>query len=90
MNTTPDSPETDSIGQEVQPKKRRAKKAEDGPRCEGCVYWLEDKGEGTIGRSGDCRRYPPTVMLDSEDVMTCAFSYTDNTHWCGEFKQRVQ
>ena len=61
-----------------------------GPTCDGCVYWVENKDEGSIGRCGDCRRYPPTVLLDSKDAMICVFPYTESTDSCGEFKQKVQ
>ena len=58
--------------------------------CAECVHWVENKEEGSVGRCGDCRRYPPRVMLDSEDSVMCVFPYTDHSDLCGEFKQRTQ
>lgn len=90
MSNSPDSADSDSIGQKVPKKQPPAKKAEDGPKCEACRFWVEDKEPGSVGRCGECRRNPPSVLLDSEDAMMCIWPFTDDTHWCGEFRQRVQ
>lgn len=58
--------------------------------CAQCVFWLEDKEPGSVGRCGTCRRFPPTVLLDSEDSVMSLWPYTEATDLCGEFKQRVQ
>ena len=69
-----------------------AKKPEspDSDSCASCVHWIEDKEPGGIGRFGECRRYPPAVLLNSEDEPVCLWPMTDDTHCCGEFKQRTQ
>lgn len=63
---------------------------QEADRCEECATWHEDKEPGTVGRCGECRRYPPTVMLNSEDEPMCMWPMTEASDFCGEFTQRVQ
>lgn len=52
--------------------------------CANCRFWKEDKEEGTVGRTGQCLRYPPTVHYDPEDGAFSAWPFTEAEESCGE------
>lgn len=37
-----------------------------------------------------CRRYPPVLIIDSDDEYRYGYPYVDRNDWCGEFKSRKE
>jgi hypothetical protein len=69
----------------------------DKQSCGNCLFWLVDCTGN--GRRGECRRYPPAVILiDSsmDDDFDHTFNHSTDTEfpttldstWCGEWKQK--
>ena len=48
--------------------------------CGNCRFWL-----GEDGRTGECRRNPPTVLDDNEEFQFPEMSRGD---WCGEWRAK--
>ena len=48
--------------------------------CGNCRFWL-----GEDGRTGECRRNPPTVLDDNEEFQFPEMSRGD---WCGEWRSK--
>jgi len=64
-------------------------------KCEDCIFWYVHYEIG--GELGECRRYPPTVILnDWKETVENADKSFSNSLWpivhnndcCGEFKQK--
>ena len=62
-----------------------------GYSCGKCRYWqktekLVSAGDDTI--IGKCRRHPPQ-MIDDEARVLWMWPDTWETHWCGEYGDRI-
>jgi hypothetical protein len=51
--------------------------------CLHCSYALFEQDD-----IGICRRYPPSVILEDEDL-SCTHPLILHEDWCGEFKRKV-
>jgi hypothetical protein len=61
--------------------------AGDEPACAACVYWTETTERGDTVRNGQCRRYPPAILHDSDDGPYCLQPMLESDEWCGEFRR---
>jgi hypothetical protein len=58
--------------------------------CRDCRWWNPLPGAGAAVQSGECRRYPPSVLpsaLDyhsSTEMSDRGFPLTGENDWCGE------
>jgi len=50
--------------------------------CETCLYFRKRRE-----RSGDCRRYPPTIPFGENALQFPAVPFTS---WCGEYKPKEE
>lgn len=62
------------------------------PKCEDCKFWNPPVTEG---RKGSCRRYPPTLISDTQGSLDNVFSdiwtgypNVDSHDWCGELEPK--
>lgn len=58
-------------------------------RCKGCRYFVPTHAPGT----GDCHRFPPTVMVMPDDGTGYTVQVRPNMRdedWCGEFRPGKQ
>ena len=76
--------------------------------CENCKFWRPvSEGHPAIkshycepGEAGDCRRYPPVMLQESEIDWEAADAFflspmgwfhpcTDQEYWCGEYQRKA-
>ncbi len=51
-------------------------------KCETCRFFLN------TGRlRGECRRFPPKMLIDEEQGYVAVFPDTPKSNWCGEYQQ---
>jgi hypothetical protein len=53
--------------------------------CQHCKHWKEAIDSSATERFGECRRFPPQVLIYSEDTPGCEHPLTAPDHYCGEF-----
>lgn len=53
--------------------------------CETCLYWRYQRATTANIKYGDCRRYPPIPLVDSNDSDFERFPETPPGEWCGEY-----
>lgn len=68
----------------------RAKKTEIvQAACMTCAYFIREQATKTMQPEyGDCRRYPPTVVVD-EEGMSSVWPLVEMTDGCGEWRARM-
>ena len=54
-------------------------------RCATCVFFDANTLEP---ERGYCRRFAPTVIINSKDEHTTTWPYVNITEWCGEYEKR--
>lgn len=54
------------------------------PRCENCRWAILTGGYGAI----ECRRNPPTAVLDPLTIPKGRFPIVRPSDWCGEFQAK--
>lgn len=55
--------------------------------CGKCVFFVEITNNTMVNRIGQCRRFPPVVVMDEEETpkLSYEFPLTTDTSWCGEY-----
>ena len=48
--------------------------------CKNCKYWDDYY----------CRRYPPKVMISSNDNISSCLAYTTEHEFCGDYKKKLK
>jgi hypothetical protein len=55
-------------------------------QCGKCLYWERDEN---VASTGECRRYPPRVVMvregDGRETASSEWPLTLSTAWCGEW-----
>jgi hypothetical protein len=69
-------------------KKRAQPLPETG--CHTCRFWTEETEPGDDERSGSCRRFPPTPILDADEGLFMTWPWTQPQELCGEHQPRLQ
>ena len=69
--------------------KRKASKPLPDKGCYNCSHWAEDTEPGQ-DRNGSCRRYPPTLVYDSDDGAMSLWPWTSADDICGEHSVKLQ
>lgn len=63
------------------------------PQCKTCRFWKSWAAIGANGAGkGECRRYPPTVVMLPRSVggdTDRATPVTGAYYWCGEYSEQV-
>lgn len=56
-------------------------------KCGNCIYWQEVGGHLDGPNIGNCRRYPPTIHPDSNNLSDLygESPQTRSENWCGEW-----
>lgn len=56
--------------------------------CGNCRHWRKHPDTDPKDPSGDCKRYPPTVVSMEEHGLAATNPATNSTDFCGEFAIR--
>ena len=54
--------------------------------CAACEYYNPARTGGQVEVYGECRRFPPAVIIDRGEVVG-RFPSVDGTDWCGDFSE---
>lgn len=58
-----------------------------GPTCKDCAFWIPDPDSN--GQAGECFRYPPSVLFDTEEGLFSMRPFTEGSDKaCGEFRAK--
>lgn len=56
--------------------------------CSNCKHWKKQQSDDQKESVGECRRYPPKVIVTPEGEVLCVLPFTEFKESCGEFQIR--
>lgn len=68
------------------------KKPENRPTiCANCTYWKRHEGESLLeqAETGECKRFPPQIILTDDGNGVCIRPSTGFKDFCGEYQPRI-